>query len=122
MTSFCGLVLADAALAADRDGDLIEVGWRTSCCFIRRGGGPFFATDLVPAAAATAAAAAAALSELVWLLGWAPTMAGRVENAWAAPWSAALGLPSVGFVGTSFGGHDSALEVMEPFSLYYRWV
>lgn len=71
---------------------------------------------------AAAAVAAAALSELVWLLGCAPTMAERVENAWVAPWSAALGLPSVVFVGTSFGGHDSALEVMEPFSLYYRRV
>ena len=120
MTSFCGLTLADAAWAADRDGDLIGVGWCTSCCFIGRGGGPFFATDLVPAVAATAAAAA--LSELVWLLGWPPTMAGRVENAWAAPWSAALGLLSVIFVGTSFGGHDSALEVIEPFSLNYRRV
>jgi len=113
MTSFCGLTLADAAWAADWDGDLIEVGWCTSCCFIGRCGDPFFAKDLVPAAAATAAAA---LSELVWLLGCAPTMAGCVENACAAPWSAAVGL------GTSFGGHDSALEVMEPFSLYYRRV
>jgi hypothetical protein len=57
-TSFCGLALADAAWAAECEGDLIGTGWCTSCCLIDRGAGPFFMKKLLPAAAAAAAAAA----------------------------------------------------------------
>ena len=80
-TSFCGLALADATCAAERDVDLIRGDRIKSSCSIGWVAAPFFTKDLAPATAAAATAPVAVVRAFVGEL----RLVGRVEKACAAP-------------------------------------
>ena len=94
---------------------MIGTGGGTSCCLVGLDAGAFLKTALLPAAAATAAAP----SEVRWAFMGGLRLGRCAEKACVAPRRAAFGFPTLALLGTNFGGHDSALEVMEPSSLQY---